>query len=87
MHGYSSSEESEDPRRPRVQPANDGNNQKQKKRRKRFPSQKSINAVWKKFSSRNFNKALCILPFDPVAPAASDRPNELLSEGYDRAVD
>lgn len=87
MHGYSSSEESDDPRRPRVQPANDNNQNQKKKRKKRVPPQKSINAIWKKFSSRNFNKALCILPFDPVAPAASHQPNELLSQGYERAAD
>ncbi|KAF4511548.1 hypothetical protein G6O67_003331 [Ophiocordyceps sinensis] len=87
MHGYSSSEESEDPRRPRVPPTNDNNQNQKKKPKKRVQPQKSINAIWKKFSSRNFHKALCVLPFDPVAPAASGRPNELLSEGYERAAD
>ncbi|PNY29789.1 Calpain-9 [Tolypocladium capitatum] len=88
MHGYSSSEESDDPRRPRVQPSSTGNSQDQKKKRKkRVPPQKSINRIWKKFSSRNFHKALCVLPFDPVTPASSDRPNELLREGYGRAAE
>ncbi|KJZ76472.1 hypothetical protein HIM_04201 [Hirsutella minnesotensis 3608] len=87
MHGYSSSDESDDPRRPRVQPSNDNNQNQKKKRKKRVPPQKSINAIWKKFSNRKFHKALCILPFDPVAPAVSDRPNELLSESYERAAD
>jgi hypothetical protein len=86
MHGYSSSEESEDPRRPRAQ-ANQGNNNDQKKKRKRrVPPQQSINRIWKKFSNRKPNKALSVLPFDPVQPpACSDRQNELLWDGYERA--
>ncbi|KND86974.1 Calpain-9 [Tolypocladium ophioglossoides CBS 100239] len=88
MHGYSSSEESDDPRRPRVQPSSTSNSLDQKKKRKkRVPPQKSINRIWKKFSNRNFHKALCVLPFDPVTPASSDRPNELLGEGYERAAE
>jgi hypothetical protein len=89
MHGYSSSDESDDPRRPRSQPASSGNNQDQKKKRKkRLPPQQSINKVWKKFSNRKFHKALSVLPFDPVAPRSGlDRPNELLSEGYERAAE
>lgn len=88
MHGYSSSEESDDPRRPRVQPSSTSNNQDQKKKRKkRLPPQKSINRIWKKFSNRKFHKALSVLPFDPVTPASSDRPNELLNEGYERAAE
>ncbi|KAL7791518.1 hypothetical protein V8C37DRAFT_402829 [Trichoderma ceciliae] len=89
MHGYSSSDESDDPRRPRSQPASSGNNQDQKKKRKkRLPPQQSINKIWKKFSNRKFHKALSVLPFDPVAPRSGlDRPNELLSEGYERAAE
>ncbi|KAL6691714.1 hypothetical protein J3F84DRAFT_160938 [Trichoderma pleuroticola] len=90
MHGYSSSEESDDPRRPRSQPASSGNNQDQKKKRKkRLPPQQSINKVWKKFSNRKFHKALSVLPFDPVVAPRSglDRPNELISEGYERAAE
>ncbi|KAL7943403.1 hypothetical protein V8C42DRAFT_106399 [Trichoderma barbatum] len=90
MHGYSSSEESDDPRRPRSQPASSGNNQDQKKKRKkRLPPQQSINKVWKKFSNRKFHMALSVLPFDPVVAPRSglDRPNELLSEGYERAAE
>ncbi|KAH8176580.1 calpain family cysteine protease domain-containing protein [Sarocladium implicatum] len=89
MHGYSSSEESEDPRRPRTQPNNNNNNNDQKKKRKKkLPPQQSINRIWKKFSNRKFHKALAVLPFDPVLPpASSDRPNELLSEGYERAAE
>ncbi|RDA82711.1 hypothetical protein CP532_4846 [Ophiocordyceps camponoti-leonardi (nom. inval.)] len=87
MHGYSSSEESDDPRRPRPQPTNDTNQTQKKKRKKRLAPQQSINANWKKFSNRTFRAALCVLPFDPVAPAASETPNELLSEGYERAAE
>ncbi|KAK5989790.1 Calpain-9 [Cladobotryum mycophilum] len=89
MHGYSSSEESDDPRRPRAQPASSNTSQDQKKKKKkRLPPQHSINRIWKKFSNRKFHKALCVLPFDPVVPqSSSDRPNELLSEGYERAVE
>ncbi|KAL7953296.1 hypothetical protein V8C34DRAFT_61948 [Trichoderma compactum] len=90
MHGYSSSEESDDPRRPRSQPASSGNNQDQKKKRKkRLPPQQSINKVWKKFSNRKFHKALSVLPFDPVVAPRSglDRPNELISDGYERAAE
>ena len=90
MHGYSSSEESEDPRRPFPPPANNNNNNNQdqkKKKKKKLPPQQSINRIWKKFSKRRFNKALSVLPFDPVPPPAPDRPNELLSAGYERAVE
>ena len=90
MHGYSSSEEEEDPRRPRAA-ANDGGNNQDKKKKKpkpRIPPQKSINRIWKKFSNRRFHTALAVLPFDPVTPSASsDRPNELLWDGFDRAAE
>jgi hypothetical protein len=80
MHGYSSSEESEDPRRPRAQPAgnNNNNDKTKKKKKKKLPPQKSINQVWKKFSKRKFHKALAVLPFDPVQPPATYHSNELL---------
>jgi hypothetical protein len=88
MHGYSSSEESEDPRRPRAQPASNNNQDQKKKRKRRVPPQPSINRIWKKFSNRKFTKALAVLPFDPVQPPASpDRPNELLWDGYNRAAE
>ncbi|KAL6884918.1 hypothetical protein HDV57DRAFT_404943 [Trichoderma longibrachiatum] len=90
MHGYSSSEESDDPRRPRSQPASSGNNQDQKKKRKRrLPPQQTINRLWKRFSNRKFHKAVSVLPFDPVVAPRSglDRPNELLSESYERAAE
>ena len=89
MHGYSSSDESEDPKRPRAPPANSNNNSNDKKKQKRrLPPQQSINKIWKRFSKRHFNKALSILPFDPVQPPADVRnPNELLNEGYLRAAE
>lgn len=88
MHGYSTSEESDDPRRPRVQPSTTSSSQDKKKKKKRLPPQQSINRIWKKFSNRKFHKAICILPFDPVVPiASSDTPNELLSEGFERAAE
>lgn len=88
MHGYSSSEESEDPKRPRPQPAQNNNNDQKKKRKKRLPPQQSINRIWKKFSNRKFHKALSVLPFDPVSPPANlDRPNELVWDGYERAAE
>lgn len=87
MHGYSSSEESEDPKRPRPQPSQNNNQDQKKKRKKRLPPQQSINRMWKKFSNRKFHKALAVLPFDPVLPpACSDRPNEPLWDGYERAA-
>lgn len=85
MHGYSSSEESEDPRRPRAQPNTSNNNDQKKKRKKRLPPQQSINKIWKKFSNRKFHKALSVLPFDPVQPPAFDRQNEPLWDSYERA--
>ncbi|KAK1659830.1 hypothetical protein BDP55DRAFT_732999 [Colletotrichum godetiae] len=84
MHGYSSSEESDDPRRPRPVPASANAIDKKKK----TPPQPSINHIWKKFQDKKFNKALAVLPFDPVLPpASSNEPNELLSAGYERAVE
>lgn len=88
MHGYSSSEESEDPRRPRVAPSTNTSQDQKKKKKKRLAPQQSINQIWKKFSNRKFHKALCVLPFDPVSPPATpNRPNELLHEGYERAAE
>lgn len=88
MHGYSSSSESEDPRRPRAQPVSNNNNDQKKKRKKRVPPQQSINRIWKKFSNGKFHKALSVLPFDPVKPpAASNGSNELLGQGYERAAE
>ncbi|KAK1573117.1 calpain family cysteine protease [Colletotrichum navitas] len=88
MHGYSSSEESDDPRRPRPVPASNNNNDQKKKKKKRAPPQPSINHIWKRFQDKKFNKALAVLPFDPVPPpASSEKPNELLTAGYERAAE
>ncbi|KAM0277223.1 hypothetical protein ACHAQH_005944 [Verticillium albo-atrum] len=89
MHGYSSSEESDDPKRPRPAPATTtSTTDKKVKKKKKVPPQQSINHIWKTFQKRNFNKALAILPFDPVPPPVSpERPNELMSAGYERAVE
>ncbi|EEU39789.1 uncharacterized protein NECHADRAFT_104274 [Fusarium vanettenii 77-13-4] len=88
MHGYSSSEESDDPRRPRAPPATTANsNDQKKKKKKKLPPQKSINRIWKKFSKRKFQRALAVLPFDPVLPPATYQSNELLSSGYERAAE
>ncbi|KAL7626361.1 hypothetical protein AAE478_003133 [Parahypoxylon ruwenzoriense] len=84
--GYSSSSESED-EVPRKSTSNNNNNQNQKKKKKRKPPpQQSINKIWKRFASKQFTKALAVLPFDPVPlPSTPERPNELLWAGYERA--
>ncbi|KAH6693495.1 calpain family cysteine protease [Plectosphaerella plurivora] len=88
MHGYSSSEESDDPRRPTVAYTPPGADGKNKRKKPRPAPQATINNIWKTFQKRKFTKAVSVLPFDPVAPSAgSDRPNELLNAGYERAVD
>ncbi|KAF6836715.1 Calpain-9 [Colletotrichum plurivorum] len=88
MHGYSSSEESEDYRRPRPAPASTSTTDQKKKKKKKAPPQQSINRIWKKFQNKKFHTALAVLPFDPVLPPASaDKPNELLTVGYERAVE
>ncbi|KAK8008438.1 hypothetical protein PG991_010989 [Apiospora marii] len=86
--GYSSSSESESelPRKA-SNSNNNGQNQKKKKKRK-LPPQQSINKIWRHFSAKKFSRALAILPFDPVPlPSEPERPNELLSAGYERAVE
>lgn len=93
MYGYSSSSESDDYYNYRKHkgaapaPANPNDPNKKKKKRK-APPQYSINRIWKRFSNKRFNKALSVLPFDPVLPPTiSDRSNELLSAGYERAAE
>ncbi|KAK4143212.1 calpain-D [Dichotomopilus funicola] len=93
MYGYSSSSESDDYYNYRKHkgaapaPANPNDANKKKKKRK-APPQYSINRIWKRFSNKRFNKALSVLPFDPVLPPTiSDRSNELLSAGYERAAE
>ncbi|OHE91414.1 calpain family cysteine protease [Colletotrichum orchidophilum] len=86
MHGYSSSEESDDPYRPRHVPAKTSSND-QKKKKKKTPPQPSINQVWKGIQEKKFNKAFAVLPFDPVLPASLEKPNELLNNGFERAAE
>lgn len=93
MYGYSSSSESDcdynyrkhKGAAPATTNANDAN---KKKKKRKLPPQQSINRIWKRFSNKRFNKALAVLPFDPVLPPTiSDRSNELLSAGYERAAE
>ncbi|KAI0006901.1 cysteine proteinase [Xylariaceae sp. FL0662B] len=85
--GYSSSSESDEPPRKTTTPNNNNQNQKKKKKRKP-PPQQSINKIWRRFTSKQFSKALSVLPFDPVPlPSTPERPNELLNAGYERARD
>ncbi|KAI1075380.1 cysteine proteinase [Whalleya microplaca] len=85
--GYSSSSESDEPPRKTTTPTNNNQNQKKKKKRKP-PPQQSINKIWRRFTSKQFSKALSVLPFDPVPlPSTPERPNELLNAGYERARD
>jgi hypothetical protein len=93
MHGYSSSSESDDEYNyrkhkgaaPQAANANDAN---KKKKKRKLPPQHSINRIWKRFSNKRFNKALAVLPFDPVLPPTiSHRSNELLNAGYERAAE
>ncbi|KAB5569964.1 hypothetical protein GE09DRAFT_1170855 [Coniochaeta sp. 2T2.1] len=92
MHGYSSSSDSDsDYRRKRNQqapPAPANSNDKTKVKKRKLPPQLTINRVWKRFSKKKFTKALAVLPFDPVPPpVVSERANELLSTGYERAAE
>jgi hypothetical protein len=91
MHGYSSSSESDDEYRRKRQPVpatTTSTDASKKKKKRKPPPQQTINRIWKRFSNKNFNKALAVLPFDPVLPpAVSDNPNELLGAGYERAAE
>ena len=93
MHGYSSSSDSDDEYNYRKRKgvaaapaaANDAN---KKKKKRKLPPQQSINRIWKRFSNKRFNKALAVLPFNPVLPPIiTDRSNELLNAGYERAAE
>jgi hypothetical protein len=93
MHGYSSSSDSDDEYNyrknkgaaPAAASTADAN---KKKKKRKVPPQQSINRIWKRFSNKRFNKALAVLPFDPVLPPIiSDRSNELLNAGYERAAE
>ena len=91
MHGYSSSSESDDDYRRKGQPVpvqTNANDATKKKKKRKPPPQRSINQTWKRFSNKQFNKALSVLPFDPVPPpAVSEHANELLSAGYEKAAE
>ncbi|KAI1376753.1 cysteine proteinase [Hypoxylon crocopeplum] len=83
--GYSSSSESDEIPRKTNTTTTSTTNQKKKKKRKP-PPQQSINKIWRRFTTKQFTKALAVLPFDPVPlPSTPERPNELLSSGYERA--
>ena len=94
MHGYSSSSDTDDEytrrkhRRAVVPVAAAANDANKKKKKLKLPPQQTINRVWKRFSNKRFNRALAVLPFDPVLPPTiSERSNELLNAGYERAVE
>ncbi|KAK4135222.1 cysteine proteinase [Trichocladium antarcticum] len=93
MHGYSSSSESDDyynyrKHKGAVPVATTANDANKKKKKRKLPPQQTINRIWKRFSNKRFNKALAVLPFDPVLPPIiSHRSNELLNAGYERAVE
>ena len=84
--GYCSTSESDDAAR---KAGGNNTNSNQKKAKKRRPApQQSINKIWRRFSAKQSSKALSILPFDPVPlPSITEKPNELLSDGYERARD
>ncbi|KAI4862170.1 cysteine proteinase [Hypoxylon rubiginosum] len=85
--GYSSSSESDEPPRKTSNTNSSSSNQK-KKKKKKPPPQQSINKIWRRFTAKQFSKALAVLPFDPVPlPSIPERPNELLAAGYERARD
>ena len=93
MHGYSSSSDTDDEYSyrkhkgtvPATTTTTDAN---KKKKKRKLPPQQSINRIWKRFSNKRFNKAVSVLPFDPVLPPTiSERSNELLNAGYERAAE
>ena len=62
--------------------------EEKKKKKKKPPPQQGIDKIWEQFSQKKFSKALAVLPFSPVPPSSSgERANELLSAGYERAVE
>lgn len=88
MPGYTSSEESEDSRRPPKQsPEKLGESKQKHKRTKSMTPQQSISRTWRRFSRHQSNNGLAIIPFDPVPPPVNTgRFNRLLSEDYGRAA-
>ncbi|KAK3368666.1 hypothetical protein B0H63DRAFT_79367 [Podospora didyma] len=93
MHGYSSESQTDDEYSYRkhkgaIPAAAAAADSSKKKKKRRNPPQQTINRIWKRFSDKKFNKALAILPFDPVLPPTiSERSNELLTAGYERAAE
>lgn len=86
--GYSSSSSDEDEQLRRSNKSNNSTQNQKKKKKTKPPPQQSINKIWRHFSAKKFSRALSVLPFDPVPlPAEPERSNELLSAGYDRAVE
>lgn len=66
--------------------AKEGSEDKKKKPVK--PPQESIDKIWDKFSQKKFSKALAVLPSSSVSASTStERGNELLSAGYERAAE
>ncbi|KAL5612720.1 hypothetical protein BROUX41_004194 [Berkeleyomyces rouxiae] len=86
MYGYSDSEESDDPRRPRLPLPADSKDQKKPVLKPSNP-QAAINTLWKRFSVRTPAKVSAVFPFDPVLPPAAteERANEPVSASYERA--
>lgn len=69
-------------------PASDTAVAEKKKKKKKLLPQESIDNIWERFSQKRFSKATNVLPFAPVAPSPlSERANELLSVGYERAAE
>lgn len=59
-----------------------------KKKKSKVPPQESIDKIWEKFSQKKFSKALAVLPFSPApASTSTERGNELLCAGYERAAE
>ena len=62
--------------------------EKKKKKKKKPPPQQCIDEIWEQFSPKKFSTVLAVLPFSPVPPSSSgERANEMLSAGYERAVE
>lgn len=65
-----------------------GGASEEKKKKAKVPPQESIDKIWEKFSQKKFSKALAVLPFSPApASTATERGNELLCAGYERAAE
>lgn len=70
------------------QAAAGGASEDKKKKKSKVPPQESIDKIWEKFSQKKFSKALAVLPFSPApASTSTERGNELLCAGYERAAE